>query len=370
MSANSCWYLYNFRKNTISALISSGAKVICIAPKDRYAYNLIELGCLHHPISMTADSTNLWRELKSLRNLHLLLKRIKPAILLTFNPKLNIYGGISARSLKIRHIANISGLGALNDGGSIMRTAYMTLYKIALHSSEHIFFQNERDKELLCNSKVVRPSKTSRLMGSGVDLQRFEYKPMPPSPPIRFVFIGRLIEQKGVRAYVEAAQRLQEKFSSTVQFSIIGIIENSSSKRAITKDDLYVWEHEHNIRFRGATDDVANAVAEDHVVVLPTIYSEGVPKVALESSAVGRIVITSDLPGCRDTVEDGLTGFICDPMNITSIVDAMELAVELGDSSRAQMGQAARLRMQELFDEEDNIKDYIKRIQCIPPEIN
>ena len=363
MSANSCWYLYNFRKNTISALISSGAKVICIAPNDRYADDLIKLGCIHHPISMTADSTNLWRELKALRDLYVLLNRIRPAILLTFNPKLNIYGGISARSLKIRHIANISGLGALNDGGSIMRFAYMTLYRIALHSTEHIFFQNNRDKDLLCNLKVVRPSKTSRLMGSGVDLQRFGYKPMPPSPPTRFVFIGRLIEQKGVRAFVQAAQRLQEKFSSTVQFSIIGMIENSASKRAITRDDLYIWEREHNIRFRGATDDVANAVAEDHVVVLPTIYSEGVPKVALESSAVGRIVITSDLPGCRDTVEDGLTGFICDPENIASIVGAMELAVGLGESAKTQMGQAARLRMRELFDEKDNINEYLKRIR-------
>ena len=363
LSANSCWYLYNFRKNTIRTLIAEGNKVICIAPEDQSTSKLIELGCIHQPTFLSANGINPLSELKTLYQLHALLRSLRPDVILTFNPKLNLYGGIAAKALKIRHIANISGLGTLNDLGLVLRTLSLFCYRIALSSSKHVFFQNDRDKDLLCKLKIVNPSKTSRLMGSGVDLQQFHFREMPPAHQTRFVFIGRLIEQKGVRRYVEAARILQEKYGSAVRFSIIGILENPTSKRAITKIELDTWEKIHNIQFRGTSDNVASDVAEDHAVVIPTTYSEGVPKVALESASVGRIVIISDLPGCRDTVEDGVTGFLCAPTQTNSIVEAMEQTANLDAESKIRMGRGARLRMQKLFDEKHNIEAYLAQIR-------
>lgn len=364
LSANSCWYLYNFRKNTITSLIQAGYEVTCIAPPDQYATKLIKLGCKHQPIALFPDGTNPIQELVSLLKLRALLKKLKPAIYLTFNPKLNIYGGIASRTLKINHIANISGLGSLNNKNIIIKIIYFFLYRLSLSSSKHIFFQNNHDKKIFCNFKIVNPSRASRLMGSGVDLQKFSYQMMPPTPPTKFVFVGRLIEQKGVRAYVKAAQRLMDKYPKRAEYSIIGILEPTHSKRAITVNELNDWENKHNIRYRGASDDVASDVAINHVIVIPTSYSEGVPRVALEGASVGRLVIISDLPGCRETVEEGVTGFLCNPKKIDSIFDAMETALNLEEAAKIKMGAAARSRMEALFNEEHNIEAYLSQIKC------
>lgn len=363
MSANSCWYLYNFRRNTIKALLAANHTVVCIAPEDNYTNKLVQLGCTHQSLKLSDTGTSPLSELRSFIQLRAILRKIKPSILLTFNPKLNIYGGLAAATLRIHHIANISGLGSMNNRKRITRLAYLTLYKVALYSSKHIFFQNDRDQNLFCRFRIIDPSKASRIMGSGVDLIHFNYQRMPPAPPTRFVFIGRLIEEKGVRAYVEAASRLQKKYGAALEFSIIGILQTSSSSRSINASDLARWEREKNIKFRGAFDNITEALATDHVVVLPTTYSEGVPKVALEGASLGRIVITADLPGCRDTVEHGKTGFLCDPTQINSICNAMEQALNLDADARTLMGKAARLRMENLFNEKQNIEAYLTQIE-------
>lgn len=365
MCANSCWYLYNFRKNTIQTLIGNGHEVACIAPPDQYSMKLSRLGCTTLPLKLSANGVNPIQELKSICQLRKILKDFQPAVLLTFNPKLNIYGGLTAKSLRINQIANISGMGTLNNSHPLKKTLYYGLYKIALKTANHIFFQNERDQDTLCRRNVVDKSRTSRLMGSGVDLQRFTYRPLPPPNPINFVFIGRLIEEKGVRKYVEASIRLKKKYGDKVRFSIVGIIESSTNKRAITKEELKAWNDNSGIVYCGHSDHIAEILTHEHIVVLPSTYSEGVPKVALEGAAAGRIVITSNISGCRETLVNGVTGFHCDPHSIDSIVNAMERPINMTIPAMQKMGLAARKRTRQLFDERNNIEAYLEKIHTL-----
>ena len=361
--ANSCWYLYNFRKNTIRHLVASGFEVVCIAPFDNYADKLVSLGCVLIPWNLDPKGINPLKELSALTKLFYLVKGINADIFLSFNPKLNIYGGLIFRFLKRKQIANISGLGVMNGKNFLVRMFYLILYRFSLKKAHHVFFQNERDKDLFASWNIVAPQRTSRLMGSGVDLVKFSYAPIPPAPPTKFVFIGRLIEEKGVRLFIKAFSKLKEKHGSVVAGSIVGILEKKDVRGAIKLKELEDWQDKLGVSFRGASDNIDKILPSEHFVVLPTFYAEGVPRTALEASAVGRGVITTRLPGCSDAVLDGITGYLCEPKSVTSLFEAMDAAVSSSESEKARMGNAARHRMEEHFNEEQNIMRYMEVIR-------
>lgn len=357
--ANSCWYLHNFRRNTIKRLLDAGEEVFCIAPVDRYADELVALGCTHLPWAVDPKGTNLFREVAALIKLSDRIKEANADVILTFNPKVNIYAGLICKVWNKKQVANISGLGVMNGKGYLARMFYFSLYRFSLGQAHHVFFQNERDRDLFLDWSVIASSRTSRLMGSGVDLRKFVYASMPIAPPTKFVFIGRLIEEKGIRLFVEAYSRLKEKHGSAVDGSVVGILEERGVRGAIQPSELKEWQDKLGVLYRGASDSVEKLLPLEHFVVLPTFYAEGVPRAALEASAVGRAVVTTRLPGCTDAVVDGVTGYLCKPNDVDSLFTAMDAAASSSSSERTRMGTAARSRMEKYFDEEQNIARYL-----------
>jgi len=247
----------------------------------------------------------------------------------------------------------------MNGKGYLARMFYFALYRLSLGQAHHVFFQNDRDRDIFLDWSVIASSRTSRLMGSGVDLKKFVYASMPMAPPVKFVFIGRLIEEKGIRLFVEAYSRLKEKHGSAVDGSVVGILEERGVRGEIQPAELKEWHDELGVLYRGASDSVEKLLPLEHFVVLPTFYAEGVPRAALEAAAVGRVVITSRLPGCADAVVDGVTGYLCEPNDVDSLLTAMDAAASSSLSERARMGTAARSRMEKHFDEEQNIARYL-----------
>ena len=231
------------------------------------------------------------------------------------------------------------------------------LYKFALRRSATIFFQNRDDFALFERRGLVAPGQGALLPGSGVDLDYFKPKAgRRPAKPLTFLFAARLLWDKGVREYVEAARIVRAR-SPDVRFEILGIVEPGRS--AVSAAQLRDWDSDGVVSYLGASDDVRDALGRADCAVLPTYYREGVPRVLLEAAAMGIPTIASDAPGCRDAVEDGITGFLCAPRDMASLVEAIERMIALPATRRKELGLAGRAKMQREFGERIVHRSYL-----------
>ena len=223
-----------------------------------------------------------------------------------------------------------------------------------------IFFQNEEDRELFINAGFIDPSLTTRLPGSGVDLQRFKQCPLPNDGSMRFLLVARLLYEKGVETYVQAAEALRAKYPH-VECRVVGMLD-AKNPSAIPREVVEGWHKAGKIIFRGSTDTVEIEIAQAHCIVLPSYYREGVPRSLLEGAAMGRPVITSDNIGCRETVNPGVSGYICKPRDTESLIDAMEAIVTLDKTKLASMANASRTWIEQAFDEKLVHEKYIQHL--------
>jgi len=364
ISANTCWYVANFRSRLIEELISRGYSVTVLSPADSYVSRIRALGADHRHIPMVNDSINPFREIVLLARFiwHLALGR--PDVLLTFTPKPNIYGSIAGALFGIPVVPTINGLGRAFAVQSFVTLAVKTLYWWALRSPAKIYFQNEDDRSLFVSEGLVDPARTERIPGSGVDIERF-------SPVARaereggcvFLLVARLLWDKGIGEFVEAARLVKREFPNT-EFHVVGFlgVQNPS---AIPRETVEEWVAEGVIRYLGASDDVREHYARADCVVLPTTYREGVPRVLLEAASMALPVITTDVLGCRDVVEDGVTGLICRPRDAQDLAAKIRQFLVMSPEDRAAMGRAGRQRVVARFDERMVIDRYLGEIERI-----
>ena len=237
---------------------------------------------------------------------------------------------MAAGSLGIPAINNISGLGAVFVRRGLLRQLVERLYRFALRRSVTVFFQNRDDLQLFVDRRIVTPAQAKLLPGSGVDLAHFTPAPLPAEGAVTFLLAARLLWDKGVGEFVEAARRLRRDFPDA-RFRILGNVERKSAA-AVPLSKLQEWSGEGVIDYLGSADDVRPALAAADCIVLPSYYREGVPRVLLEAAAMGIPVITTDMPGCREAVEDGATGLLCEPRSVNSLVaeDGTDDAHEFG----------------------------------------
>src|SRR5256885_13590986 len=289
------------------------------------------------------------------------LRRIRPAAFLGFTAKPNIYGSLAAGLCGVPVINNISGLGAVFSHRNWLSRLVATLYRLALKRSSTVFFQNRDDLDLFERMGLVRRDSAGVLPGSGVDLVHFAPREAKRAgEPFTFLVAARLLWDKGVGEFVEAARRVKSA-RPEVRFQILGMIEPPSSA-AVGLDRLRAWEAEGVIAYLGAAEDVRPAYAGADCVVLPSYYREGVPRVLLEASAMATPVITTDTPGCREAVDDGVTGLLCAPRAVEPLLDAMEGMIALPMDERAAMGAAGRAKMEREFREEIVHRAYLEAL--------
>jgi glycosyltransferase involved in cell wall biosynthesis len=364
VAANTTWYVYNFRRRLIETLLELGYRVVAYSPIDDYVPRVEELGVRYVRLPIDNASTNPLREFATLLRMYWTLRRERPAILLTFTPKVNIYGSLAARMLGIPVIANLSGLGRAFVTGGWLEFMVRRLYRLALARARTVFFQNEEDRTLFVGSGLVELRKAKRLPGSGVDIERFQ-----PSrgrrETDRFVFLlgGRLLWDKGVGQFVEAAREIKRQVPQT-EFRLVGFVEVPNPS-AISRAQIDAWNAEGVVLYHGATDDMPSRLAESDCVVLPSYYKEGVPRTLLEAASMGIPIITTDTPGCRDTVEDGVTGFLVKPRDPQDLADKMKRVLCLSPEERDAMGKRGRNKMCREFDERVVIDSYVNAIREI-----
>lgn len=351
VSANSAWNILNYRLGLMEALRDAGYRVAVAVPADADSSRLAALGWDVHPLPLDARGTSPWSDGKLFVAYLRLFRRLRPTAFLGFTIKPNIYGALAARFAGVKTVANISGLGTMFVKRTALTRLVIALYRQALVSADVVFFQNRENAAQFLEEGLVRSQQVRLLPGSGIDLDRFRPAPLPADAdtPTTFLMVARLLWDKGVREFVEVAGQSQQGIRS-VRFQLLGRLEQPGD-HAVPESQLRRWEESGVIQFLGSAEDVRPALAAADCVVLPSYYREGVPRALLEAAAMGRPVITTDTPGCRDAVDDGLSGFLCAPRSVESLLTASRRFLELPHSDRERMGAAGRAKMEREFDQ-------------------
>lgn len=360
-SANTSWYIYNFRKNTVLRLISSGHQVFCVSPTDGYSKKLCELGAVHLDVYMDSGGTNIVKDLRTLYSYIKVYVRLKPDVILNFTPKSNIYSTFSGSLVGSKIINNIAGLGSMFDKLSIPSIFARLLFRLSQPLASLVFFQNEDDKDILLKLGAVKPCRSQRLFGSGVDLDRFNYSFKAYDGITKFIFVGRLLTTKGVYEYLDSAKKLKEIYGDSVEFIVVGLVDNANPN-SIDFGVLKKMDSSKIVSFKGSTDSVEDILKTVDAIVLPSYYREGVPKSLLEAGAMGKAIITTDNVGCRETVVHGSGGYICEPKSKSSLINAMLKYISLDEKEREEMSLRSRDYIASKFDEKNNIKAYMNAI--------
>ncbi len=307
------------------------------------------------PVRIDRAGLNPLADLGLLAEYRRLLNRIRPAAYLGYTIKPNVYGCYAAASLGIPSIPNVSGLGTAFIRNGPLQHIVTALYRIAFRRTPVVFFQNEEDGDLFLRRGIVRPRQGRVIPGSGVDLERFAPAPLSARSPT-FLMVGRVLRDKGVMEFIEAARALRSE-SSGMQFQLLGPLDEGN-RSAIRPAELESWVAEGVVEYLGTSDDVRPAIAASTAVVLPS-YREGLPRSLLEAGAMARPLIATDVPGCRQVVEHEVNGFLCAVRDPVSLTAAMRRMAELPEGERLAMGQAARRKVQEEFGEEQVICAYL-----------
>jgi glycosyltransferase involved in cell wall biosynthesis len=356
LAANSSWNIVNFRNGLIRALKSAGYEPIVIAPVDPAAEDrMADLAVERRTIRMERSGLNPLADLRLLLDYRRVLRRERPLAFLGFTIKPNIYGCLASRFARVPAIANISGLGTVFIKRGPLLVLVSRLYRAALKAAAVVFFQNPDDLELFVGRKMVRREQARLLPGSGVDLDRFRATP-PPEGSATFLLIGRLLGDKGVREFVDAARLLRSELPEA-RFQLLGPIDEGN-RTAVQRAEVDEWVRDGVIEYLGATDDVRPFVERSTAVVLPS-YREGLPRSLLEAAAMSRPLIASDVPGCREVVRDGENGLLCAVRSAASLADAMKRLANLSNAERARMGEAGRRLVGEKFSEATVIRAYL-----------
>jgi glycosyltransferase involved in cell wall biosynthesis len=340
--ANTPWYLYNYCFPLADAIKQLGMDILLVSPKGEYADRLVSAGFRHVSFSLQRRSINPITEIWSLIKLLRLYKREKPDIVHHFTTKCIIYGSVAAHRSGIEHVVNsVTGMGYAFSGEQwfrrFLRIIIKSLYRRTLVDTK-VLFQNPNDRDEFINEGLVLPEQTILIRSSGVNLEKFNRTPEPDGVPF-IILAGRLLYDKGVVEFVEAARMLKMR-NIPARFALVGE-PDPDNPSSIPLDKLKSWHEEGVVEWLGWQEDMALVYKQANIVCLPS-YREGVPKSLIEAAAVGRAIVTTDTPGCRDVVQNGINGFLVPVRSTKELADALQVLI-LDKTLRQKMGQEGHL---------------------------
>lgn len=349
--------LYNFRKELLERLVDDKHEVIISLPQGELIPNLQAIGCKFIQTEFDRRGMNPLADMKLLMKYRSLLKTEKPDIVLTYTIKPNLYGGMACAALRIPYVANITGLGTAVEQPGIMQKGLLFFYRYALRKAQRAFCQNE-DIELFLKRHHIAVNKLALLPGSGVNLERFSVLPYPGDNRTEFVFISRIMKEKGIDLYLKAAEVIKSKYPNTV-FHVCGFCEQDYEQTLQDMDNRGV------IVYHGMVRDIREILKDVHCTIHPSYYPEGISNVLLESAACGRPVITTNRSGCRETVDDSATGYVVPIKEEAPLVKAIERFMALKWEQKRDMGLAGRDKMERQFDRDFVVRQYLSEIRKV-----
>lgn len=348
--------LFKFRKELVEALIKDYEVHIAV-PKGKYFDELIKMGCIIHDLNLDRRGKNLTADFKLIIQVNNIVKKNSPDVVLTYTIKPNIYGGMICKLHKIPYITNVTGLGSALQNDGLLSKLLKIFYGNSTRHSNKVFFQNSENLNFFLKNNLLKNNETL-IPGSGVNLDEFKStKIKQRDDTIRFLFIGRLMEEKGIMEYIDAARKTLQS-ENNVEFWIIGMSEDEELERSIKKN------HQNSIQFLGEIDDVRDYVNEVDCVINPS-YHEGMSNVLLEAASMSRPLLASNIPGCKEIIDEGVNGYLFEPKNSASVYSAIKKFVSLSYKERKEMGRQSRLKVEREFDRNIVVNEYLTNIKEI-----
>lgn len=347
--------LYKFRRELLEELVKENEVYFC-TPEDEFVCQIKAIGCKFIPCPfMERHGTNPIKELKLISFYKKVLIDTKPDIVFTYTIKPNAYGGIACSSLDVPYVANITGLGTSIENGGLMKKISLTLYKIGLRKAQKVFFQNTQNRDYMVGHGVVKGT-YDMLPGSGVNLNRYTVSPYPNGDTVNFVFIARVMKEKGIDQYLGAAKYIRKRYPKT-RFHICGFCEQDyeSTLKELNNDGTVIYH--------GLVADMEPIYRMASCIVHPTYYPEGLSNVLLESAASGRPIITTDRSGCREVIEDGVNGYVVKQKNSKDLIEKIDKFLSLSLDERKAMGLAGRAKVEKEFDRKIIIQKYMEELE-------
>lgn len=353
--------MFNFRHGLIKKMLNDGYHLIIISPRDDFSNKLRCMGCDVIDLPMSAKGVNPLQDIKLMLSLYFLYRRISPDFIIHYTIKPNIYGSLAARIAGIPSLAITTGLGYTFINTNLVSKVAKALYRFAFRYPKEVWFLNEDDRYVFLNNRLVSNDKAVLLHGEGVNLYHFSPRKTTVvtdknSDSLRFLLISRMLWDKGVGEFVEAARIIKKRYPKVI-FQLLGScdVDNPS---VINKEQISYWESQGLIEYLGSTDDVRPWIATSDCVVLPSFYREGIPRTLMEAAAMAKPLITTDNVGCRDVVLPGETGFLCPVKDAKALAICCEQFITMTQEQRDSMGNAGRTFMFKSFDEKLVIEQY------------
>lgn len=345
--------LYQFRKELIEGLLKENEVIISL-PYGELVEPFKEMGCKFIDTPVDRRGINPVTDLKLFHEYRRLLKQGKPDQVITYTIKPNIYGGLACRLSHIPYAVNITGLGTAFENGGLLKKIVVAMYKVACKKAKVVFFENEENRQIFIKEKIVNETQTYRLNGAGVNLEKYQVSEYPEGERIKFLFMGRVMAEKGIDELFEAMKKLVAD-GVNCELDVLGGYEEDYKKK------IQECENEGWLHYHGYQKDVRPFIEKCHCFVLPS-WHEGMANTNLESAASGRPVITSNIPGCMEAVVDGVSGFLAERKNSEDLYKVMKKFIELPYEKRKDMGLAGRKHMEDVFDKKKVVEETINRI--------
>lgn len=353
--ANNDIGLYKFRKELLQELLKQNHEVFLSLPQGEYVPQFKKMGCHYVNTFIDRRGTNPIVDIKLIYFYMKIMKKIKPDVVLTYTIKPNIYGGIACRMLNIPYMANVTGLGTSIENKGIMQFVALRLYALGLKRAFCVFFQNEPNQRLFQAKNIVNDN-TWLIPGSGVNLQYHCFEEYPDhDEAIKFLFIGRIMKDKGVSELLAAVPQIKSQYPH-VQFDFVGESEDDDCVH-----QLFKLEEQGMVQYHGLQKDVHSFIAKSHAIILPS-YHEGTANALLEAASSGRPVLASKVTGCRETFDEGMSGFGFEVKNVESLVAAIKQFIELPYRKKKAMGIAGRKKMERDFNRQIVVDAYMDAI--------
>ena len=355
--ANNDVGLYKFRRELLEELVTEHEVYISL-PDGEFVGRMVDMGCSFEPCEMLdRHGTNPVKELKLITYYKKLIRRVAPDIVLTYTVKPNIYGGIACAALKVPYIANITGLGTAVENGGLMQKVILVLYRFGLRKAHKVFFQNASNRDfMLAKGVIKRPY--DLLPGSGVNTDQFSYQPYPAEDQSTvFVIVGRIMKDKGADEVLYAARKVKASHTNVV-FRLVGGFDGAYEEK------VNAAVAEGIVEYVGQQSDVIPFLRDSHAI-LHASYHEGMANVLLEAASCGRPAVATNVPGVRETFDDGVSGVACPPRDGDALVQAIETFLSLPHDRKEAMGRAGRDKVVREFDRRIVVNKYIQEINSI-----
>ena len=359
--------VYCFRKELIEGLLEEGYEMLISCPNGPKLELMKDIPFRYDDTIIDRRGTNVFADIQLFLHYIRLFKKYKPNAVLTYTAKPNVYAGVAARLLGIPYINNVTGLGSVLNKNKLMRTFILTMFKTAFRGAACVMFQNSANMKLALDSGMVKGD-YKLIPGSGVDTERFPLQPYPDGgngiegATVIFNYIGRVLHDKGVDDYIEVAKRIKKKYPNT-EFNMLGFIEPTESHH-YEKELAELSEHG-IVNYRGNQNDVKPWIARAHAIIHPSTYGEGMSNVLLENAASGRFLITTDNPGCMETVVDGKSGFIYHGGDVDALESRIQEFLRMDNEMRKLMGLAGRGHVEDNFSRKIVVDAYKEKIKEI-----